>query len=50
MPVVDVRKVGVGVHEWSVSVRVSVGFQAVPGEIMLVLMMLIVPVRMLVIE
>jgi|HubBroStandDraft_6_1064221.scaffolds.fasta_scaffold2255366_2 hypothetical protein len=50
MPVVDVRKVGMRVNERSVGVRVRVGLRAVPGEIMLVLMMLIVPVRMLVIE
>ena len=46
----DIRKVGVRVDERAVGMGVSVRFPAVPGEIMPVLMMLIVPMRMLVME
>ena len=50
MPVMDIRKVGVRMNERAVGMGVRVRFLAVPGEIMRVLMMLIVPMRMFVVE
>jgi hypothetical protein len=46
--VVDVRKVRVGMDERFMHVRMSVRFAAIPGEVVLVPVMLIVPVRVLV--
>lgn len=47
MPVVDIRKVRVAMHQWIVHMRMGVRFLAVPREIMRVLVMFVVAMAMI---